>query len=151
MLRSRDAEERIIAELDDYGVVRELVGDLISEGIGATVSTTVRETVATVATRVRMDSTEVSIIDLAHALALDKSAASRRASTAVQLGYLRNMEDRKGRPARLTPGEAMPSAVTILPSVEVLHGCSVDRDRVAPLPYCFEHSPGAEDDACFQR
>ncbi len=36
---------------------------------------------------------------------------------------------------------------TILLSVEVLQGCSVDRDRVAPLPLCFEHSPGAGDDA----
>jgi len=134
--RARDAEGRIVAELDDYDVVRELVGDLISEGIGATVSAVVRETVNAVAALIEAGATEASVTDLARALALDKSAASRRASTAVQLGYLRNLEDRKGRPARLTLGDAMPSMVTILPGVEVLHGCSVDPGECrAPHPW----------------
>jgi len=34
------------------------------------------------------------------ALNLDKSAASRRVAAAVEADYLRNLEDRRGRPAR---------------------------------------------------
>ena len=71
----------------------------------------------------------------AHALGLDKSAAARRIAAAVQLGYLRNLEDRKGRSARLTLGDSLPESVSVLPSVEVLHCGSVDRGDVhAPTP-----------------
>ena len=47
--RERDDEGRIVATLDDYAVVRDLVADTMAEGVGATVSDTVRETVAAVA------------------------------------------------------------------------------------------------------
>jgi len=47
--RERDAAGCIIATLDDYAVVRGLVADVIAEGVGATVSASVQETVATVA------------------------------------------------------------------------------------------------------
>jgi len=43
--RQRDTEGCIIATLEDYAVVRELVADLISEGVEATVPATVRDTV----------------------------------------------------------------------------------------------------------
>ena len=46
--RERDADGRIIATLDDYAVVRDLVADIIAEGVGATVSPAVRETVLAV-------------------------------------------------------------------------------------------------------
>ena len=46
--RDRDSTGRIVASLDDYEVVRELVGPVLSEGVAATVSPTVRETVETV-------------------------------------------------------------------------------------------------------
>jgi hypothetical protein len=90
--------------------------------------------VETVAAFIENGNAEVSVTDLAGALALDKSAASRRVSTAVQLGYLRNLEERKGRPARLCLGDTMPATPTILPSAEVLHGCSVDREDSSPSP-----------------
>jgi hypothetical protein len=125
--RDRDATGRIIATLDDYDVVRELVIDVLAEGIGAAVPPSVRETVDALAAISARGKAEVSVTELATALALDKSAASRRIAAAVQLGHLRNLEDRKGRPARLTLGEPIPESAMILPSVEVLHGCSVDR------------------------
>ena len=39
---------RIIATVEDYAVVRELVADVMTEGVGGTVSNTVRETVEAV-------------------------------------------------------------------------------------------------------
>ncbi len=47
--RTRDDAGRIIAAVDDYAVVRALVADIIAEGVGATVSDMVRETVVAVA------------------------------------------------------------------------------------------------------
>jgi hypothetical protein len=35
--RARDAEGRIVATLTDYGVIRELVADLLAEGVEASV------------------------------------------------------------------------------------------------------------------
>jgi hypothetical protein len=44
-------------------------------------------------------------------------------------GYIKNLEDRKGRPARLVPGDSVPEDVEILPSPERLMegpcGCTV--------------------------
>ena len=48
--RERDAQGRIVATVDDYAAVRELVADLIGEGVNASVSRTIRETVQAVAT-----------------------------------------------------------------------------------------------------
>jgi hypothetical protein len=46
--RDRDGKGRIIATEDDYAVVRELIVDLVSEGVGRAVRKSVRETVAAV-------------------------------------------------------------------------------------------------------
>ena len=44
---------------------------------------------------------------------------------AIDRGYIKNLEDRRGRPARLVLGDPLPDDVEILPSVERLHGCTV--------------------------
>ena len=46
--RQRDAQGRIVASLDDYAVVRELVADLVAESAGASVDDSLRETVEAV-------------------------------------------------------------------------------------------------------
>ena len=128
--RKRDVGGRIVATLDEYEVVRDLLADIISQGVEATVSPAIRETVETIRHMLASGSDEVSITQLAQALGLDKSATSRRAAAAVQQGFLRNLEDRKGRPARLCLGEPIPAPLSILPSREVLHDCSVDRGEL---------------------
>jgi hypothetical protein len=87
---SRDRTEAgaIIAAAEDYAVVRELVADLFSEGIEATVSATVRETVDAVAA---LKKDEISLGELAGKLALDKSVTSRRLRQATEFGYLVNL------------------------------------------------------------
>ncbi len=120
--RERDAEGQIIATIDDYTVVRELVVNVIAEGIDATVAPIVRETVRAVQSLLADGRTEASLRTIAHTLGLDKSATSRRIAAAVQLGYLRNLEDRKGRPARIVVGDTIPDDTPVLP--EVLHCCS---------------------------
>lgn len=126
--RERDAENRILATLEDYARVRELVADLVSEGIEATVPAIVRETVEALKRLHAEEDESVTIAALAQELELDKSAAWRRVRTAIDRGYVKNLEDRKGRPARLVPGDALPDDIEILPAPERLHGCTVASD-----------------------
>jgi hypothetical protein len=126
--RERDAEGRVVATLGDYARVRELVADLVSEGVEATVPAVVRETVDTLARLHAEESEPVTIVALAKALKLDKSAAWRRVRTAMDRGYVKNLEDKKGRPARLVLGDALPDDIEILPAPERLRGCTVAGD-----------------------
>jgi hypothetical protein len=129
--RERDGERRLVATIADYARVRQLVSGLISESVEATVPKTVRETVEAVE----------SVIDgwgkdyatnkvVSKELKIDKAATSRRVRTAVGYGYLKNLEDRKGHPARLVLAEDMPEDQHILPAPEGLQeemsGCTVD-------------------------
>jgi hypothetical protein len=47
--RPKDEQGRVIAALDDYAAVRELVADLVAEGVEATVKPEIREVVETTA------------------------------------------------------------------------------------------------------
>lgn len=131
--RERDPEGRIVATLEDYSRIRAVVSGLISEGVEATVPKIVRETVEVVSKLIREgDEDWVTNRAVSEELDIDKAAASRRVKAAVDRGYIRNLEDRKGHPARLVIGESMPEDQEILPSAEELEGgrdrCAVDRD-----------------------
>src|SRR5829696_5247704 len=118
--RDRDDEGRIIATIEqDYAAVRELVADLVSEGIEVTVPETVRETVEAVR-KLREDSNgePITVAELARELQLDRSAVSRRARNAKDRGYLRDFEDNPRKPSRLIPGDDLPADLQILPSPE---------------------------------
>jgi urease gamma subunit len=126
--RERTKDGRIVATLEDYARVRELVADLVSEGIEATVPATVRETVEMVKRLREETEKDVTIAALADELKLDKSAAWRRVRSAMDRGYLENLEDRKGRPAKLAAGDDLPDDIEILPTPERLQGCTVASD-----------------------
>jgi hypothetical protein len=113
--RERDAEGRIIATLEDYAVVRNLVAGLVSEGVEATVPATIRETVEKLTLIYAEDSEPVTIVKLAEEVKLDKSSTWRRVRTAIDRGYLKNLEDRKGRPAKLVPGDPLPAEIALQP------------------------------------
>ncbi len=147
--RERDDEGRVVATLDDYAAVRELVADLVSEGVEATVPKNVRETVGAVK-RLSEDSDgePVTTAAVARELKLDNSAALRRARAAMDRGHLRNLEDRKGRPARLVLGDPLPDDLEVLPAVERLGGCRVASEnggRDTPPPP--SHGSGAQEGA----
>ena len=99
--------------MEDYAQVRELVADLVSDGLGATVPATVRETVEVVR-RLKQETEEpATVADLAEELKLDKSAVRRRVKAAGD--YINNLEDKRGKPARLVPGANLPDDVEVLP------------------------------------
>jgi hypothetical protein len=118
--RKRDATGRIIATLDDYKVARDLVADLLAEGVEATVPEAVRQTVEAVAAE---DGKAVSLAKLAAKLGIDKSSASRRWREARRRGYLKNLEDKRGKPAQLVADDPLPENVEILPPTDLLAEC----------------------------
>jgi biotin operon repressor len=99
--------------------VRELVADLVSEGIEATVPATVRKTVEAVK-RLRENSKgePVTVAQLTSELKLDRSAVSRRVRNAKDRGYLRDLEENPRKPSRLVPGDDLPDDLQILPKPE---------------------------------
>ena len=125
--RERDGQGRIVASLNDYAAVRDLVADLVAKGVEATVPATIRETVAAVralcstddgATLVKEKTTSVTAA--ARLLKLDKGTGSRRVRVALDLGYLKNEETGRGKPYKLALGEPLPAEVEVLPTVAVL-------------------------------
>lgn len=142
--RERDSDGRIIATLDDYSTVRELIADVIAEGIEATVSPTIREIVRAVQATLEdsVDETRVvTVTQLAKQLRLDKPAAYRRARVAISKGYLENSETRKGRPSKLVLGDPLPDDLEVLPLPETLKGCTVavETEGVYIPPSPLEH------------
>lgn len=70
---------------------------------------------------------------MAERLKIDKSSASRRVRVALDKGYLRNDEDRRGKPSKLALADPLPDDVEILPTVEALRECcSVAVDSEPP-------------------
>jgi hypothetical protein len=135
--RERDSEGLILATLDDYSIVRELVADLLAEGIDATVSAIMRETVNTVRELTRNSREQpTNNAAVARRLGLDKATALRRVRAAMAKGYIENMEDRKGREAKLVCGEPLPDEVTLLPLPATLKGCTVveEAEGIDPFP-----------------
>lgn len=119
--READGDGGIVASLEDYAQVRELIACLIAEGVDARIKREVREVVEVVARLLDEGAAEVRQSNLVNALRLDKSVISRRVAGALDIGLLRNLEDRKGRPARLVLGDPVPSDAEVLPSPERLH------------------------------
>lgn len=111
--RDRDKAGRIIATVDDYAVVRDLVADIMAEGVGTTVSDTVRETVAAVAALASPEG--VMALAVAEKLHLDKSNVSRRLRMAADDGYIRNLEEKRGKPGRWVVGDPLPESAVLLP------------------------------------
>jgi hypothetical protein len=118
--RERNEEAHIVATLDDYARVRDLVDDLNSEGIEATVPQSVREVVEAAMQLHEEEDEPVTTAALARELELDRTAASRRVRSAKDRGYLRDLEDNPRKPSRIVPGDPLPEELAILPAPEVL-------------------------------
>jgi hypothetical protein len=134
--RKRASTGEIIATFEDYAVIRELLADLISQGVGVTVPSSIWETVNAVAALLtKSDADHISITDLTKWLHLDKSSVSRRVKEAIARGYLKNLEDKRGRPAKLSLGEQLPDDIEVLPRVEALRAecCTVAERQEGPM------------------
>lgn len=111
--RGTDDQGRIVATLADYGAIRSLVADLVADAVGSTVPEAMRETVERVGQSASPEG--VTVATIAAGLKLERSAASRRLTAARDRGYLVNLEDKRGKPARYSVGEPMPDEAIVLP------------------------------------
>ena len=120
--RKLDERGRIIAELGDYSTIFELVDPLLAEGVGVSVSQTMRETVHAVASIAAGQGT-ASVTEVAQLLSLDTSSASRRIHAALKKGFLENEEQQPRRKARLIVGTPLPATRGLLPPPDSLQVC----------------------------
>lgn len=118
--RRIDAQGRIIADVEEYAMVRELVEDLYADTLAATVRPDIRETVNAVSELLEGREGTVAQYELVEPLGVDKGTVSRRVGKALKEGYLVNEEERPGRPAKLVLGEPMPEDGRVLPLPEEL-------------------------------
>jgi hypothetical protein len=121
--RDRDYKGRVVADYRDYEMARDLLNDLLSEGIGATVSKAIRETVAAV--KALTDDADpvrehVPVKDVGDHLQLDKSAAARRVSKALADGYVVDLQEEGKRGKKLAVGSPMPEDMELLPEAFLL-------------------------------
>ena len=129
--RERSPEGWIIATVDDYCVVRDLVDDLFAESLETSVPPAIRETVDAVKQLLEEFSLRQTTLQqegkvemprsitqklVGGKLGIDKSNASRRIRQAISAGYLINEQKRQGRPMNLCIAEAMPRDQSVLPT-----------------------------------
>ena len=143
--RDLDDDGRVVATITDYAAVRSLIADLVADEVGATVPTSVQEAVHAVARLHAETEKPVGLPDLAAVLGLDKSPAARRARQAIAGGYLKNLEDKRGKPARYVPGEPLPAEQVVLPLPESLQPAGVAAVRDCGTSAC--HAPRHDDEA----
>ncbi len=133
--RERDDQGRIIATLDDYKVVHDLIGKLYEGAVtGATakvreVVEAVRELVATAPDGVSQAAIRAHLVKAKptpqqgpqHLHGVDKGTISGLVRTALKHEWLRNFEDRRGYPHRLVIGDELPPTGG-LPTLDELRG-----------------------------
>ena len=137
--RTRDKKGQIIANIEDYRAIYDLVALLVAAGVERTVPDSVRQAVDAVQVCLNEGAAEVSNATLAKKLGLDPGATSRRVRQAKHRGFIKNLEDKKGKPARLVLGDPMPDDLDVLPKPDTLEGvlqcCSVVGGDTSPLPH----------------
>lgn len=129
--RERNGDGAVVATIEDYTIVRELVCDVMADSAERAVSSIVRETVGAVEALTQGNPLDegVTQTQIASFLGIDKSTAQRRSRMAISRGFVRNLEPRRSLPARLVVGDPLPADGSLLPTAAELarlHGCSPD-------------------------
>ncbi len=119
--RRRDHKGRIIAELRDYEMARDLLNDVMSAGIGATVKKNVRDTVdavreLTINAKPQQEHTTNKALE--KYLNLSKGAVSSRVAAALTDGYIVNVAQEGSKANKLAIGADMPDDKPLLPEPE---------------------------------
>jgi len=117
--RERDDQGRVVASRRDYENAYRLLAEVLAVTLDSVTDAT-RQTVAAVEELTAGTVGGVSYLTLAERLGMSRSGAWRRAQTALRDGFLINVEDRQGYPARLKLGDPLPPDRPILPNPDEL-------------------------------
>ena len=140
--RSRWADGRLVATIEDYATVYRLVGAMYEASVGA--SEQVRAVVQAVADLRAAGAERVTYSALAQKLNLHREQVKRLAKLAMRRGWLVNNESRPHQPADLEVGEPLPeryglprpeelaSAFTVAQGQDSMH--AEDGDRWEEVP-----------------
>lgn len=130
--REVDADGCVMATLEDYEFVRELLNESISQGIEATVPRGVRQVVEAVADLSGHNdgsndpfsyASSVTQHEVAEHLGVHRSTISRNVFAAISAGYLEDWNQGQGRPSQLKIGERELPSRNVLPSPESIQTC----------------------------
>lgn len=125
--RQRNKDGQVIAQIEDYATVYELVGPMYEATLtGATKE--LRATVQAVEEMLELGQS-ISATTLASQLVINRGTASRRVNAAIKRGWIINRETKKSQPWDLQMGEPLPETQG-LPDPEWLKACCVG----APAP-----------------
>ncbi len=119
--REKDEQGRVIATVEDYAQVASLVGALIAEGVDASVSAAMRQTVEAVEHLILAGGPScehTSVKKLTDHLNVGQSATYDRVKRALRAGYLVNKTMKDERGYKLALGAVMPGSETFLPLPE---------------------------------
>jgi chromosome segregation and condensation protein ScpB len=105
--RQRDGSGRLVATIDDYATVYELVASTYAASASGA-GEKVREVVEAVATLAAAGGEPVRQADIARRIGKSRSTVSGHVTQAIAGGWLANAETTQGRPARLRIGEPLP-------------------------------------------
>jgi hypothetical protein len=122
--RKRDTDGSIIATLEDYAAVFDLIADIVGEASEVAVSDTVRETVWLVRELIDED-VPVTRNSLADKLGIVPTSAGRRFAPASAAGYVKEDPDNPNKkPKRYVLGDvSLPENVEVIPSPKNLRSC----------------------------
>jgi len=117
--RSRNDQGRIVAAVADYQAVRGLIGELIAEGVEASVPPAIRETVEAVR-RLTAQERPTAIKLIADELRIGMAATYDRVSRALTSGYLLDLAKANEKTKKIALGFALPGETQFLPSPEAV-------------------------------
>jgi hypothetical protein len=116
--RGRNEDGAVIANVDDYAAVRDLVNDPISQGLQVAVADTIRAVVEGVISLRKGPYQSVSQTELADFLKRDQSVISRSVKQAIASGYLTDSNPGQGRVSQLVLGDRKLPARSALPELK---------------------------------
>jgi hypothetical protein len=106
-----------------YALTTAIFGSVAADNL----TTAQRDAIEAVAAIYIATNKDVSLRQIADHLGIDKSAAHRRLNRPLARGYVANLEERRGRPARYRPGDTPPDAKQALPGPAVLAAAWAER------------------------
>jgi hypothetical protein len=101
--RERDARGRLVATIEDYATVFDLIGPMYEATLTGA-SKELRKTVQVIEEMLKLEQ-NITATTLSSRLGINRSTASRRVNAAIRRGWIANREIKKGQPWDLELGE----------------------------------------------